>query len=233
MDWTKDTDCEYVRDGDYHDGGYIYCLNHAKKAVALLNFGVEGRDLFGCELTTRFQIPNYQFDCTWDSAPICQTNNHNNHFSLICLSDQAGDRTKSLKEVIDWLNLTGKHVIIKMDIEGHEFAALESLPEEYFDFIDQITMEIHHYTGKAHRYWENIDVMTRIAKHYVNVNYHLTDFVCFKDKEKSEHFLPSPGVEVTFVNRKLITVNSESRSYEQHPLNHISKPADPDCQLPA
>jgi hypothetical protein len=62
------------------DGGYVMCKNFASSAVALLNFGVEGRDNFGCDLTTALKIPNYQYDCTNNYQPQCLTNGNHNIF---------------------------------------------------------------------------------------------------------------------------------------------------------
>jgi len=89
-------------------------------SVALINLGVEGRDFFGCQLTTAFPMANYQYDCTNGQRPTCPTNNNTNYFSPSCL----GDRTEksqftqfySLKDVVDSRNLTHKRVTMKIDI---------------------------------------------------------------------------------------------------------------------
>ena len=41
-------------------------------------------DEFGCDLSTKYSIPNYQFDCTTSIRPTCNTNNNLNVYSLIC-----------------------------------------------------------------------------------------------------------------------------------------------------
>ena len=103
------------------DGGYVICRNFIEgRSVALINLGVEGRDSFGCEVSSRWNMPNYQYDCTNNRVPVCETNNHNNHFHSICLAQRAEKsvnyQLESLKDVIDNKGLTKKHILLKMDI---------------------------------------------------------------------------------------------------------------------
>jgi hypothetical protein len=93
-----------------------------KQSEGLINLGVEGRDLFGCSLTTEFLIPNYQYDCTNTYAPTCKSNQGMNSFESACLSERTEKANNvmfnSLKDMVDSRNLTGKHVTMKIDIEG-------------------------------------------------------------------------------------------------------------------
>jgi hypothetical protein len=38
---------------------------------ALINLGIEARDLLGCEFVKKHFIPNFQYDCTTDKKPSC------------------------------------------------------------------------------------------------------------------------------------------------------------------
>ena len=119
--------------GDQHDGGYVLCSNFVKgRSTALLNMGVEGRDMFGCDVTTKWSMPNYQFDCTNNRAPICNTNDNQNKFFGICLWQRAEKSSRwhleSLKDMIDNRGLTKKHIMIKMDVEGGEYKGFRTLP---------------------------------------------------------------------------------------------------------
>ena len=84
----QDTNCELERYGDFADGGYLLCKNLMDLSVSLINLGVEGRDFFGCQLTTAFPMANYQYDCTNGQRPTCPTNNNANYFSSSCLGDR-------------------------------------------------------------------------------------------------------------------------------------------------
>lgn len=72
--YSKDTSCIIGRFGSALDGGYLACENHFDKTEAVINLGIEGKDDFGCNFTTRFKVTNYQYDCTSSVAPICNTN---------------------------------------------------------------------------------------------------------------------------------------------------------------
>ena len=67
----------------------------------------------------------------------------------------------SLKDIIDSHNLTTKHIVLKMGLEGVEWQALRTLPISYLDYIDQITMEIHnpHTSVKQEAYWGNVHII--------------------------------------------------------------------------
>lgn len=56
----------------------------------------------------------------------------------------------SLKDIIDSRNLTNKHIILKMDIEGAEWSGLRTFPREYLKYVDQIVMEIHNKGRNIH-----------------------------------------------------------------------------------
>jgi hypothetical protein len=51
-----------------------------EQSQGLINLGVEGRDLFGCGVSSEFLIPNYQYDCTNSIAPGCNSNQNLNRF---------------------------------------------------------------------------------------------------------------------------------------------------------
>jgi hypothetical protein len=52
-------------------------------------------------------------------------------FTAACLGDKsekASNQFYSLKDIIDSRNLTGKHVTMKIDIEGAEWPGLRAFP---------------------------------------------------------------------------------------------------------
>ena len=63
------------------------CKNFIKDSKALINLGVEGRDNFGCGLTSHFLMPNYQYDCTNRNHPPCHGNAGRNVYASACLAD--------------------------------------------------------------------------------------------------------------------------------------------------
>lgn len=129
-------------------------------------------------------MPNYQYDCTNSIQPMCATNSNNNFFSPECLGEMS-EQTKmykysSLKDIIDLRNLTNRHVILKMDIEGAEWPGLRSFPREYLKYVDQIVMEIHN-TGRNifHQpYWGNLNIIEALEESFIPVYLHMNPGAC-------------------------------------------------------
>ena len=74
--------------------------------------------------------------------------------------------------------------------------------------------------------WGMLDIFETLASKFVSINYHMNNNGCLPGRK-----LPSRALEVTLVNRKLIRLHSQSRSFRQHSLNSRNNPRLPDCQL--
>lgn len=64
-------------------------------------------------------MPNYQYDCTNPSAPICETNREANVFNYACVGETT-EKTKNhtfytLEDILRRHNLINKHITLKMD----------------------------------------------------------------------------------------------------------------------
>ncbi len=51
------------------------------------------------------------------------------------------------------------------------------------------------------------------------------------DKSKENRKLPSIAFEVSLINKKLISLHSDSRSFNLHPLNIKNRDYGADCQI--
>ena len=68
-------------------------------------------------------------------------------------------------------NLTGKHWILKIDIEGGQYQAFKYFPIELLKWIDQIVIEFH-FAPIYPEEWGQIDIYRTISKYFVPVNFH-------------------------------------------------------------
>jgi hypothetical protein len=123
-------------------------------------------------------------------------------------------------------NLTDKHIFLKIDCEGGEFPGLKYFPIDKLDYVDQIAGELH-FGNIYPEEWGVLDMFRTLMTKFVNVNLHMNNWAC---TNPSTRRLKSAAVEFSLVNRKLINLKSESRSYALHPLNKPNGRI-ADCQM--
>jgi hypothetical protein len=187
-----------------------------------VNAGIDGHDTLGCQVSTEYSIPNYQYDCTNPHVPVCEGSGPYQFFSHACIGDNT-EKTEahvfySLDDIIKRHNLTHKHITFKLDCEGCEWSAFKNFPLEDLEYIDQILIEMHFADVSPER-WGNLEIIRSISKYFVNVNFHVPHWLCLPEPSKNFRKIPGRVIEATFVNRKLITLFSDSRSFALHPLN--------------
>lgn len=92
-------------------------------------------------------------------------------------------------------------------------------------------MEVH-FDIWAPESWGNMDILKALADKFVNVNYHMNNYGCFQFSQALPfRKLKSPAFEVTLINKKLIKINTPTRSFKEHPLNVPNAPLKEDCQV--
>lgn len=139
-------------------------------------------------------MPNYQYDCTSGKVKECLTNNGADSFNKIC----AGERTEqtedykfySFQDMIRAHNLTRKHFTLKIDIESGEFQTWKYFPAQDFQYVDQITMELHLNQSDE---WGILDILHTLYENFAVVNYHMTNAGCDWDPDfkRKIRYLPN------------------------------------------
>src|SRR5256886_6106408 len=139
--------CTLKRFGSANDGGYLMCENLIEPLDAAYSYGVGSNDDWGCELSRRYHVPVHQYDCFDPARPIC--NGGTFVFHNECVGDHAGNRGPhffdTLENQIRKNGDIGRHLIVKMDIEGGEWDPLLAAPDELLAAIPQMAMEKHGY----------------------------------------------------------------------------------------
>lgn len=135
---------DLVRTGDMSDGAYVMLDDFKEDGVAY-SFGI-GNDISWDEWIIGKGYSVYAFDHTIDSLP-----HENSKIKWLKMGIQGHDdeenRMISLNTVFDRYTSESGNTIVKMDIEGYEWEALETLSKDKLKSVSQISMELHGLTG--------------------------------------------------------------------------------------
>ncbi len=135
-----DIDKQKIRIGPNTDGGYIF-VNDISSHQTIISYGIGTEYRFDMEMAERGHDV-YMFDHTIDAI---QGENKKLHFFSEGVAG-CTDISQNLFSIKDHLyrhQIRGDRLILKMDIEGAEFDALEAVPDDTLDRIEQIVLEVH------------------------------------------------------------------------------------------
>lgn len=151
---------QMIRIGAKHDGGYVM-LDDFKGKNTAYSVGIGTEISWDLDMVQRgFQV--YCFDHTIQSLPAA---NKNLHFIKYGLDGVAGsvDGLLTLDTMLDLNNHSEKNkMILKIDIEGAEWAFLREVSSDILNRFSQITMELHNLI--------NADYYERIVAGLENIN---------------------------------------------------------------
>lgn len=223
---VKLRNCEIERFGDdKSDGGYLMCGNLLGGGRAAYSYGIEGRDQWGCEVSSRISVPLHEYDCFDLRRPVCSTGNTNFHPECVGPTRHVDEESSVFDSVNNQLTRNGdaaNHVIIKMDIEGAEWDTLAQTPDDVLERTDQLVMELHG-IGTA----QQLAVIQRLKRFFHIAHLHFNNNTC---TERIDPF-PAWAYEVLLVNKRLAAAEG-SRAPAPHPLDAPNNPTLADCQLP-
>lgn len=82
-------------------------------------------------------------------------------------------------------------------------------------------------------YWGNVDILKALGEKFVSVSLHMNNNACFNISliEQKSRIFPSKAMEVLLVNKRVVLLNKNTRSYKLHPSfvpNNVQKI---DCQI--
>jgi hypothetical protein len=220
--------CTPRRFGSAHDGGYLMCGNLIGQAQSAYSYGIGPADDWGCDVSKARHITVHQYDCFDPNRPTCQGGAFAFHDECVGARTGAPRARKdgrlfdSLANQITRNGDRGKHLLIKMDVEGAEWASLAATADDVLSTVDQLVVEFHG-VGKP-RY---LQVIQKLKKTFYIANAHFNNCCC------SNEAWPFPGrvVEILFVNKRLGVVDSAaSAAFVPSPLDMPNSPAMHDCQ---
>jgi len=217
--------CTFKRFGSANDGGYLMCENLIEPLDAAYSYGVGQNDDWGCEVSRRYHVPVHQYDCFDPARPTC--NGSRFVFHNECVGNQTGYKGKrffdTLENQIRKNGDIGRHLIIKMDIEGAEWDSLLAAPDELLASIPQITMEMHGYNDP-----KILEVIRKLKRNFYLVNLHFNNWSCTSKAAP----LPAWAYQTHWVNKRLGV--PDPAAPVPAPMSALNAPDSPtwrDCQL--
>ena len=218
--------CRLKRFGSANDGGYLMCENLIEPLDAGYSYGVGTNDDWGCDVSRRYQVPVYQYDCFDPARPTC--NGGTFVFHNECVGDRTGYRDShffdTLENQIGKNGDLGRRIIIKMDIEGGEWESLLAVPDELLASIPQLAMEMHGYDDP-----KIVEVLRKLKRNFYLVNLHFNNWSCTPKATP----LPAWAYQVLWVNKRIGIIDPAApMPAPMSPLNAPDSPTWPDCQLP-
>jgi hypothetical protein len=219
--------CTFKRFGSANDGGYLMCENLIEPLDAAYSYGVGRNDDWGCDVSRRYHVPVYQYDCFDPAHPTC------NGGTFVFHNECVGDRTErrksrffdTLENQIRKNGDSGRRLIIKMDIEGAEWDSLLAAPDELLASIPQIAMELHGFDDP-----KIVEVLRKLKRNFYLVNLHFNNWSCTRKAAP----LPAWAYQVLWVNKRIGIIDpAVPVPAPMSPLNAPDSPTWPDCQLGA
>jgi hypothetical protein len=215
--------CELARYGDAHDGGYLMCRNLVAPAKAAYSYGIDGRDEWGCEVSRALSIPLHQYDCFNTTIPPCP--GVDAFFNAVCVGPRSetieGRPFDTIAGHIASNGDKGKALLMKVDVEGSEWASFLATPDDVFRNVDQLVVEFHGIERPRF-----VDVVDRLKQFFYVANVHINNYSC------TPWMPPFPGdvFEVLLVNKRIAQLATAPKSTRHHALDSPNAPSMPDCQ---
>jgi hypothetical protein len=222
---VKLANCRLERFGDRHDGGYLLCANLGTDVSAGYSYGIGGTDQWGCDVSRRLSISVHQYDCFDLRRPVCDGGKTIFHEECVGGSRRNDGKDRVFDTMAHHFQRNGhsrKRLVVKLDVEGSEWASLLSAPDELLGSIDQLAVEFHGIDDER-----SLEVTRRLKRHFYVAHLHFNNYRC-----KSAPPFPADTYEMLFVSKRIGVLDPRGKPELPHPLDRPTNPSLPDCQLP-
>jgi hypothetical protein len=196
-----------IRVGCNEDGGYVM-LNKLDEVVCALSFGV-GKEISWDTAMANRGCPIFMFDHTVDGPP---ENNPQFVFHKKMLGSGEGPGMTSIESALRDHGAPGRRNVLKIDIEGEEWAAFDATSRLALERFSQIVCEFHNFSYCSDRAWlaRALRVMEKLSSCFVVVHVHGNNYLPYSIISN----VPFPeALEVTLVNRDNIFISTSSECF--------------------
>ncbi|MER9658017.1 hypothetical protein NKJ26_32175 [Mesorhizobium sp. M0152] len=189
------------------DGGYVM-LDDFEGIVGALSAGI-GNDVSWDQEIAGRGIDVYQFDDTIARPPAAH---ERFHFFRRKISSKATDSSESIRSVIEKVPDSKGRLIFKIDIEGSEWEAFETVSADDLRRIAQLVGEFHGFSKAANSDWRDraTQIITKLNDVFQIVHVHGNNWSPLNVIAN----VPFPDViEVTFANRSMYNFEDAAESF--------------------
>jgi hypothetical protein len=226
------TNCRLERFGETHDGGYLMCANLLGAVESAYSYGISGYDQWGCDISSRLDIPLHQYDCFDTTRPACPTGQP--VFHAECVGDTPKiERGRSFDTIPNQIARNGdgtKRIVLKIDVEGAEWDSFAATPDDVLRQIDQLAVEFHWVHDEKHQWLPDeekyLRVVLRLKEFFHVAHIHYNNFSCVGGLEP----FPAWAYEVLFVSKRLGVAEAGPRPPGLSSLDAPNNPQIADCQ---
>ena len=218
------SNCQFERIGGKSDGGYLACGNLLASARAGYSYGIAHTDDWGCQVSARLKAPVHQYDCFDTKVPVCRGGTTVFHAECVGPTKftEEGRLFDTVQAQIAKNGDNGKRLIVKMDVEGAEWASLLATPDAVLTDIDQLVLEFHHVDQPL-----NVDSIRKLRRFFHLVNIHYNNHACAPNVAP----FPAWAFQVLLVNKKVgVLAPAGTIARVPNPLDEPDDPSQPDCQ---
>jgi len=220
---TTLANCRLKRYGAPHDGGYLMCENLMGEARSAYSYGIDGRDEWGCDVAQQLGAAVHEYDCFNLTRPACGQGPLLFHEECVGAASETIDGRPygTLADQIQRNGDAGRRLVVKIDVEGAEWASLRNAPDDLLDRIDQLAIELHGTDDPAF-----VDMVRRLKRHFYVAHFHANNNAC--DSRLAP--FTSAANEVLFVSRRIAVVASTAVPPLPRALDSPNRTGHHDCQ---
>jgi hypothetical protein len=226
------TNCRLERFGEAYDGGYLMCANLLDAVQSVYSYGISGYDKWGCDMSSRFDIPLHQYDCFDTTQPACPTGQPMFHAECVggTASTEGGRLFDTIRNQIARNGDGARRIVLKIDVEGAEWDSFAATPDDVLEKIDQLAVEFHWVYDERHQWLPDeekyLRVVSRLKQFFHVAHIHHNNFSCVGGLEP----FPAWAYEVLFVSKRLGVVDAAPRPPGLSALDAPNNPRIADCQ---
>ena len=227
------TNCRLERFGEAHDGGYLMCANLLDAVQSGYSYGISGYDKWGCDISSRLDVPLHQYDCFDTTQPACPTGQTVFHAECVGNTSKT-ELGRSFDTIPNQIARNGdgaKRIVLKIDVEGAEWDSFAATPDDVLQRIDQLAVEFHWVRDEKQQWVQDeqyVRVVSRLKKFFHVAHIHYNNFSCVGGLEP----FPAWAYEVLFVSKRLGLADAAPEPRGHSSLAVPNNPLIADCQTP-